>query len=169
VVLYSIFDDSYGRVAFVAGPRVAMTCQTKPGDATYQNMGYTAPAVGAPAWMVRPVTIDVLVGGATGHDSGPWAETVAGRVVSTATTVTFSAFGSTITLPVVNGTYVGRIVFMEQSEHPASYVVTARNSAGNVVGSLAIGQGKTCAVTPNGVVIGDDWGSNDCPPAVLWQ
>jgi hypothetical protein len=169
VNLYSIFDDSYGRVAFVAGARIAMTCQSQKGDAAYQNMGYIGPAVGAPAWMVRPVTIDAEFGGLTGHYSGPWAETAAGRVVSRATTVTFSAFGSAITVPVVNGTYVARIVFMQQSEHPANYVVTARDAAGNIVGSLAVGQGKTCAVTPDGVVIGDDWGTNDCPPAVLWQ
>lgn len=169
VMLFNIFDDPYGRVAFVAGSRIAMTCQTGTGDVTYRDMGSTTPADGALAWMVRPVTIDVLVGGTTGHDSGPWAETVAGRVVTTATSVTFSAFGTTIDLPVVNGTYVGRIVFLNQSENPANYTVTARDSAGNVVGSLTVGQGKTCAVTPNGVVIGDDWGTNDCPPAVLWQ
>ena len=154
-------------MAYLMGPKVAMTCQVLSGSTTYQDMGFTRAPKGMPGWMYGPVTIDVLNSGPTGPPEHPglWAENVAGRVVSRATSVRFSAFGESVTLPVVNGTYLGRIVFMEPSDQAGNYTATAYDDALNVVGTTTIGKGVICAVTPDGVVINGQQGTADCPAA----
>jgi hypothetical protein len=171
VAIYDLYGDKYGSMAYLMGPKVAMTCQVLPGSTTYQDMGFTRAPKGMPGWMYGPVTIDVLNSGPTGSPEhpGPWAENVAGRVVSRATSVRFSVFGESVTLPVTNGTYLGRIVFMKPSDQAANYTATAYDDAGNVVGTTTIGKGVACAVTPDGVVINGQQGTADCPAAIAWQ
>ncbi len=166
--LYNVFGDAYGSVGFVFGSQVALACFAQPGDPTYRNQGFTAAPKGMLAWMTRPVTIDVTVGGPTGTQAhpGPWAETFAGRVVPEATRVVFRAFGRSMELPVTNQTYVGRMVFQEPANTAADYEVTAYDAAGRVIATTT--WRPTCAVTPDGVVINPQVGI-DCPAAVAWR
>lgn len=175
-VLHRYHQDAAGTFALLYTPTDALTCDlTTPGS--YFSNRYLPGRKGFDTrWLNGHFTIDYQNQTSGDRSRRPGSQTVAGRVDSEVKRMTWSVLGKTVEAEISDGTFVARLLWPADWDHPRGQdpreALRAYDAEGRVLGDTLMDL-SWCYVDPEDNVISGWFDAkpalDDCKPARPWR